>query len=234
MAGGKMELVYKGRRQGAKGTTSNPVVVKQAPKRRSVISRVPRNAIKAKLLVKMGYSEFFFLNTGASGIYSELIFNVNGLYDPDQTFAGHQPYARDAYANMYNKYKVLSFKYTIKAIGNLNSDPAVLTTVLNNSLANVGSSSLAAESDNGKSTLTSFGQVGTLRQQMQLGKLTGRSQAEYSADNLYEAQMGANPPEVMGLHIGISNPRNVVTGALLKVTLEYTVEFFDPLQQLQS
>ena len=159
---------------------------------------------------------------------------MNGLFDPDQTFVGHQPYARDVYAQMYNKYKVLSFKYNVRAIGSYNSPPLAIGVVSTNGLASLGSMTLLAESDNSKSSITSYGQVAVLKGQHNLARFTGRSQAEYDADSLYEAQQGSNPTEQMGFHIGVANPQNSVTSCLLKVVLEYTVEFFDPIQQAQS
>lgn len=46
----------------------------------------------------------FDLTTG----YAERTFRANGLYDPDYTGVGHQPFGRDKYTNEYRKYVVIN------------------------------------------------------------------------------------------------------------------------------
>ena len=64
-------------------------------------------------IVKMRYVEEFELNPGLGSVAS-YVFRANGLYDPNYTGAGHQPYGFDQWMTYYNQFTVLGSK--MKAI----------------------------------------------------------------------------------------------------------------------
>jgi len=41
-----------------------------------------------------------------------LFFNLNSIYKPNRTYAGHQPYGHDTFAQLYNRYRIYKVKWT--------------------------------------------------------------------------------------------------------------------------
>jgi hypothetical protein len=55
--------------------------------------------------------------TSATVSTTNWCFHCNGLYDPNATGGGHQPYGHDTYADIYNQYTVLKSKIKITPTG---------------------------------------------------------------------------------------------------------------------
>lgn len=68
------------------------------------------------IITKLRYCAILpFPNT--VGAIAKYVFCANGVYDPDQTSAGHQPMWADNYAAIYNNYVVLGSKITVHFAG---------------------------------------------------------------------------------------------------------------------
>lgn len=50
-----------------------------------------------------------------AGAVSRQVFRINGMYDPDLSGAGHQPYMYDQWSNMYQNYIVYACKVEVTA-----------------------------------------------------------------------------------------------------------------------
>lgn len=103
-----------------RGVTHNRVYATRRiwfPMRRlkTPLYRVPYGGFPQTKVVKLKYCDQYNISAGVGAIAS-YEWRANSLYDPDKTSAGHQPMFRDVYANIYNKYRVLSSKITIKAV----------------------------------------------------------------------------------------------------------------------
>lgn len=61
------------------------------------------------------YSDYSAL-AGTSGALASWVFNAAGLYDPDTSFGGHQPFGFDQIMAFYSRYTVLSARITVDAI----------------------------------------------------------------------------------------------------------------------
>lgn len=61
------------------------------------------------------YSDYSAL-PGTTGALGSWIFSANGLYDPDVSIGGHQPFGFDQIMAFYNRYTVLSARITVDAI----------------------------------------------------------------------------------------------------------------------
>lgn len=71
-------------------------------------------------LVRLRYAQTFTLDWPATLLYgAPQFFSANGLYDPDISGVGHQPYGFDTMMSMFYGYVVLGSKMTIKYVGNL-------------------------------------------------------------------------------------------------------------------
>lgn len=65
-------------------------------------------------ICKLKYVEQITINP-ALGIVGSYVFSANGLYDPNTTGSGHQPYGFDQMMAFYNHYQVLGAKITVSA-----------------------------------------------------------------------------------------------------------------------
>jgi len=90
---------------------------KRYGKKRTTLSRKPKslqtvkymrdfNPFPATMVARLTYSAIVDIdaNTTTPGYH---LFRANGIFDPDYTSTGHQPYGRDTYASIYNHYRVL-------------------------------------------------------------------------------------------------------------------------------
>jgi len=68
------------------------------------------------------YTENILLNPSA-GTPADYVFSANGMYDPNITGTGHQPYAFDQLAAIYNEYTVSVSKCTVTCWNNQSSLP---------------------------------------------------------------------------------------------------------------
>lgn len=60
------------------------------------------------------YSETITLGVGTVGLPSHYFFRANGIYDPNYTGTGHQPYGHDQYEALYNHYQVMESTMTVR------------------------------------------------------------------------------------------------------------------------
>lgn len=61
----------------------------------------------AKMRSRLRYSEVVTL-LPTTGVPAPYIFRANGIFDPNQSGVGHQPYGHDTLASIYNHYQVVS------------------------------------------------------------------------------------------------------------------------------
>jgi len=55
-------------------------------------------------------------HTSSTGVATFYKFNCNGMYDPNNTSVGHQPYYYDQMSAIYDHYTVIGSKITIKVV----------------------------------------------------------------------------------------------------------------------
>jgi len=213
---------------------ATPVVIVKK-QRKSGYGKIQRIPFKNHTIVRMKYAALFNI-TSVLGAYAETAYRMNSIFDPDYTGGGHQPYSRDTYAQLYNKYRVLKFEYKVTAQSD-GTAVSIMTAVPNNNQANpIGATDLATESTYGKFKIISGtgSPAETLRGSIDLANFNGRTKAQYSADDLFESTMGSDPSEIMVFHLGFGGV--TATTIRLQGCFEawYTVEMFDPLQLSQS
>lgn len=170
------------------------------------------------------------------GLPADIRWNLNSIYSPDYTGAGHQPLGRDQYAVFYNRYRVIKCKVTLLASPIFNiAAPFKMIVVPDNIVTQYSAADVALEQQN---AVVIVGQKGADRGSIRYTKtyyphlITGVTKKEYE-DDRFQAQMGANPAENIILHTCVFNMDNTTTTAGdVKITYlaEYTVELFDPLQ----
>lgn len=76
--------------------------------------RLSTSGFPTQKVVSLRYAECVGLNAGA-GVIASYAFRANSIFDPNSTGTGHQPYAHDQWAILYNHYVVLGSKITVHA-----------------------------------------------------------------------------------------------------------------------
>lgn len=215
-----------------------------APKRKMIqrkrMARHPRvvvnralHPIPQRFITKMKYSEI--LSTDGNGQYR---MNLNSIFDPNRTGTGHQPYAFDTLATLYNRYRVISCGWRIQTPTGASGNPLIIATLPSNDLSlTFVQTDEMLENPRCKWVINNPGApINTLKGKQYLPKLMGRSKSQYMADDNYQAVVTTSPNELGLLYVQSFNGFSgaSIGGISITVLLEYTVEFFDSKRIVQS
>jgi len=74
------------------------------------------------------YHDYYLLSSSSGIAYCE--YSGNGVYDPDITFSGHQPYYFDRYAGMYKYYTVLGSRLVLNTNVDTGSNQGVFAGII--------------------------------------------------------------------------------------------------------
>jgi len=95
------------------------------------------------MMVTHRYAHIGTASTGLNGALATFNFRANSMYDPDQTFIGHQPMYFDQMSALYNHWVVIGSKITITlsqlGTGATDRNPSVVGIYLNDDIGNPGS-----------------------------------------------------------------------------------------------
>lgn len=178
----------------------------------------------SRYITKMKYSETAFLSIANSYQYA---FNLNSVFDPNQTGVGHQPYGFDQLTPIYNRYRVIGCKYVVNAYSTTSA--IRFGTICTNDGPPINNMSELAENPRAQTRVQlPNGNTMTISGNISIPKLMGRTKQQYMADDRFQAQVTASPAELALLTIYGAGLNDAVTDINVVVTLEYTVEFFDP------
>lgn len=194
------------------------------------------NPIPQRIIAKHKYATS--VAATSIGSFSQYQFNLNSTWDPDRTGVGHQPYGRDTYSQLYNRYRVVSCSYRVAAIPSNTARVIQIACVPTNSGA-VLPLNLAEVREQPRCKYV-IQQPGAPQQYVSgfvsIPSLMGRTKAQYMADDNYQAQSSASPTELAILNIfagGITD--DVISETMyFNVELEMTVEWFDVNNLSQS
>lgn len=204
----------KGKGRKAKRTGRKTVVVNRA------ITPVPQ-----RFLTQHKYSTTFTLGT-LQPLYR---MNLNSLYDPDQTGTGHQPYGFDQMAALFNRYRVYGVSYKVQ--GYQFNNPIRFGCVATNDTASPTNMATLIEYPRSKSAIqVNGGSTAVITGYVNLPSLTGRTKAQYMADDRYQAQNNTNPQEALILNVmAQSLSDTALDSCTMLVTLNFHCEWFDPI-----
>jgi hypothetical protein len=166
------------------------------------------------------------------------IMRLNSIFDPDLTGTGHQPYGYDQLSALYNRYRVLSSSWKITFHAESQGFYAVVVPSngnLGTAITNLASFTLAGETQRSeiKSQGTGANAI-VFSGSINLNDLNGVTLTEYLADDRFEAQIGANPVELIVLNIGTYNPSGSTVAVDFSVEMLYHVDLHDPIALAQS
>lgn len=182
-----------------------------------------------RYITKMKYSETLTLSLANSYQY---VFNLNSLYDPNRTSIGHQPFAFDNLAQIYNRYRVFRTDYVIN--GYSGAVPIRYGCIVTNDVPPINNVSELAENPRAQTRVqVPGGNTTRIAGRVSLPSLVGRTKQQYMADDRYQADVTSSPAELALLTITGGTMTDASTDILVTVTLVYHVEFFDakPIEQ---
>lgn len=173
----------------------------------------------------------------SDGVTLDRRYNLNSLYSPDYT-GGHQPYGRDTYAGLYNRYRVFAVRYRVFYSTTSSATTTYRGCLLwNNDSSAQSNWGLIAERPGSRTTEFSWTRHSVLKGHLTLANITGVTPVQYKTDDRFQAQAGATPSETIALHVfhadNTGNPAaaNIVQ---IRVQLTFYCEWFDPLDLAQS
>lgn len=224
------------RKRVSKGTSAKKKVKRALfkEKKKARVTNVVRSIgpIAPRAIVKMKYAHEQIIPASGALPFTRT-FNANSTFDPDRTGIGHQPYGRDTYVTLYNRYRVFKIKYRAQFI--IAATSYSCGVYCNNSASAPATAELFFETPGAKSTVAFASKVGHLRGSINLPRIVGQTPVQYKSDDRFQAQSGTDPAEIIGLHFFAADVgTNTVSAGLFRVQLTYYVEWFDQIDLAQS
>jgi len=169
--------------------------------------------------------------------------NLNGLYDPNFTGVGHQPYGFDQLTPFYNNYLVRAFKVTL--IANTIGGTAEVAVVykLDNQGGGISLTGLTLDRCTEAPMIgtCAVGPSGVDRAREiiiegECHKVLGVTRAQYvDQTSLYAGTSAANPSVSALLRFSIASYSGTAAESLaIQCIIEFDAEFFCPIQLPQS
>lgn len=182
-----------------------------------------------RFICKMKYAAD--VQTTASGRY---VFNLNSLFDPDQTGGGHQPYGYDNLTAIYKKYRVISCGWRITTTS-ATSVPIQLGTMPTNAgILPVNFAELKEQPRSRYVIQNPGANSAVVSGKAYMPSVVGRTKHQYMSDDRFQAEFNANPLEAIQLQVHTADANGTLTTAVVNVILEFTAEFFDVNNVAQS
>lgn len=167
------------------------------PRRNTTTSNSVRistpNGIPDRLSVKLPYSDTLLLTT--STVPSGYTLR-NSIWDPDLTGTGHQPFMRDQWATLYNRYRCYGFAYEM-IFENTSASSAMFAVAPFNHTGAPSSMTLSWEKPN--NTHGVLGPAGSATAQKRITGFLSAAQAlqvtkqRFNIDDIYSSAIGSNP-----------------------------------------
>lgn len=188
--------------------------------------------------VMMTYCGTVSQNPGV-GQCADYIFSANGVYDPDITGTGHQPYGFDTLATLYNHFYVIDSRITIEIYNNQTGLPIWLMIALrdgNTSLSGSDSNALLEQPYVVKKLLAPIGSAGTSKLSMKFNAKSFFNAKQYVGDAQYESSATTNPVEQAYFHclVGPQASGDDVGVQTYQVRIEFKVVCTEPKTLVQS
>lgn len=217
---------------------------KSSYKRKARIPRTTLGAFPLTKIAKLRYCDQIVMNATA-GVFASHLFRSNACFDPDFTGTGHQPMGYDQWAGLYTHYVVLGSKITVQFAHATTSDTSPLFCVvrLQRDSASFAGESLSKIMETARSTYTSYANinVNTLGMSRPISRTYSTKKFMNVTDvNDNIARLGAstlaNPTEQAFFNVGCRSVSASGDANALDVivTIDYIVEFSEPLVQAQS
>lgn len=186
--------------------------------------------IAPRYIAKHKYADTFQLTTAGGGLYR---FNLNSMFDPNRTGVGHQPYGRDQLATLYNRYRVFKVSYAL-SFYNSSTSCKVAVCPANIEMGAATTSEFMENPQSKWAIQLPGGSQKVIKGTIDLAKLTGRSKAQYLADDRYQSEVGTSPAELLILNILGGTIIDAGTTIDCCINMTFHCEWFDRQSLSQS
>jgi hypothetical protein len=170
--------------------------------------------------------------TGSGVDYINWYYRANSVYDPDPLILSDGAAGFSAYANLYNRYRVSSFKVTAE-ISNVSGfiSTAIMRPLL--TAQTFDKAGWQSQMDMPNSVHATMGPVGSGQERVilhgnwSIQTLVGSPETRY--DRGYSAAIDSNPDIPIFLNFGVISGTNSNTqddGVNINVTIEYATDFY--------
>lgn len=178
----------------------------------------------SRFITKLKYSEAFVLNVANNWTQT---MRLNSLFDPNLTGVGHQPYGFDQLAAIYNRYRVIATSYCINAYSG--TSPIRFACIPVNDAPPINNLSELCENPRAYWKLQyPGGDTQYIKGKTSIPSLMGRTKQQYMADDRFQAEVTSSPLEAALLYITGQSMTDSSADFTMTLTMEFTVEFFDP------
>lgn len=200
-------------------------------------SRQNDRGIADKQLVMLNYVDSRHLSGGVATLnYHQ--FNLNSLFDPDRTGAGHQPLSYDQWQAFYNRYRVYKVDYEVSFVANSTSNvpcavwlQASNDTSVPSTLLNYLEQSTSSNFKVVNSTVPSARFKGTIS----LPQLIGQTSQQYKSNENSQAVVTSSPTEFCILNVIVASmDQTAVPDVYFTIRLTFHAELFDKYDLAQS
>lgn len=196
------------------------------------IGKFPTSGIPQAIQMKMLYGETLPINT--TTVADTNVFRMNGLFDPDNSVGGHQPYYRDQIAVLYSRYTVYGFK--IELTGICHSGSMLFGFKTQSDTVALAQVSLGVERPDCKySVVNAGGQSKTISQYYPINRVFGVAKSKIMSEDNFSAEKGADPVEVHYCQVFGQHPNDSssCTGTLI-VKISYLCRWYDRARHSRS
>lgn len=194
-----------------------------------------RNPVATRLRTILLYREFTTSTTAAGPGDVMYSYNLNGLFDPNQTGTGHQPRGYDQLSALYQRYRVYRVRYEVSySLAYTNStSPAYVGLSCTNAAIGTSFNDVVEQPHSTVKPCTPAMAV-TISGSVDLAQLNGKTPTAYASDDTTQALTGANPTEILRLQLAMLDVTGLARAVYVHTTLWYDCEFSDPVQLAQS
>lgn len=191
------------------------------------VNEIYSTAFPREMKVTLRYTEFL-TSTSTTALNFDQVMNLNSIYDPNRTGAGHQPQGYDQWALFYNRYRVDGCKIS-STWTNAPTAGSTVSILANNDATAILDPIVINESPLGYTKgMTAGGPAVTISRNYDLAQLTGVTRAVYNADDRYSAPFGSSPTEVLVAHVGSWDAASYTYS--YHIQMWFYVTLFDPIQ----
>jgi len=181
----------------------------------------------------MRQKEKYFDYKSSDGVYYGFLYNTNSTYNPQRLAGGHQPNARDQMVLIYNKYIVHSCTVVVKMVATVGTAFIGAVGAVNNATSAETDIRKVIETPGCqyKATSVNDGTI-VLKRKVINHEVAGVSQLKYETDDIYSANVGADPAEIMtaGIYYTKVDGTNLSSGYVYaEICLTYDVTYYDPI-----
>jgi hypothetical protein len=184
--------------------------------------------------VRLSYSSNFQMAETAAGTGAFRVFRLNSIYDPDYSGVGTSAAGYSQMMTLYTHYRVNAAGFKLEAFIGGASGVVGFAPLMNQVTMNVNANTwrLLPYSKYALLSLNTSGgkNIANISGHFPLARMLGLTPAQYSTEMDYAAAAGANPTKNVYIAAFVQGIQGAsVATASMVVTVEYDVEFFNPL-----